>query len=203
MTRKLQYVPIGPGGYRLPVSEWPKRDLMALDTARLDDEQKDPEATNRGGYAQQRTGPAQNKPREFQVGALANSYASEPAEDDDLDDLPDEVVETLLAHAEESGFGEEMVRRLRARLGGRQAEDDDRPPSFKGQPLRGGAMDRGLMAMDKRVGSFASRNPDAARISGISTLKRDGIAMDAKLRASKATGFAARWPDAMKIRFSY
>ena len=44
MTSKVfQYVPIDSRGYRIPVAEWPARDLMALDTARLDDEVKNPQ----------------------------------------------------------------------------------------------------------------------------------------------------------------
>jgi hypothetical protein len=181
MTRNLlHYRAVDGHYYKIPVAEWTPSALMALDSmSRLHDEDKDPERTNsNGGLAQPRLGPAQNKPREFQVGGLKDSYASEPdpAEDDDLDDddLPDEVIEALCAHAEESGFGKDMVRRLRSRLGGGQAQDD--PPAFRGEPLRGGAM-RAMdvkMAMDarKRLGSFASRNPDAARIGRSSTFKR-------------------------------
>ena len=205
---KRKYVPIDDRGYRIPVDQWTRQDHVTFDGALprgarddFDDEVKDPESTN---VATAIKGAASaNKPREFVKGALSTNYFAEPAEDDEPDDneLSDEQIEALCEHCEENlGFSPEMLKSLRGKLSAKQAQDDDQPPAFRGQPLRGGK----IRAMDaKGVGSFASRFPEAARISGDRmTNKRDAVppslAMDVKRRGAKS--FAERHPDVARIK---
>jgi hypothetical protein len=211
----VKFAPIDGNGYRIPVAQLSRKDLrklMALDTASLDNEEKDAENTNNREPRMQGLDPrdpATYKPKHKVSGGLVDNYR--PAEDDEDGDLSAEQVEALCEYCEETlGFSPESVKALRGRLSAKQAEDDDQPDPFRGEPLRGGgqrAMDakRVQMAMDRRVGSFASRNPDAARITAHgSTFKRDrapsSLAMD---QSSKAKGFAARFPDAARIKFAY
>jgi hypothetical protein len=225
-TRK--YVPIDRQGYRIPVSEWTRKDRITFDGAlprgAQDETDLDPEGTN-SGYTMP---DPRNKPREFAVGSLKNSYASEPPEGEDEDDdeeLPEELVGALLKYAGTNlGVGETLLKQLHGKLSARnQAEDDDCPPDMAGggRPNRGGGMTAlkasrqtigNEKAMDsKRSGmaSFAERHPNAARISG-AAFRRDrvppGLALDRSGKAAKsgsAKSFADRHPDAARIRFSY
>jgi hypothetical protein len=218
MTVRRRYVPIDKHGFRVPISEWTKKDHVTFDGALPDGKTSlDPEGTN-SSYGQP---DSLLKKQEFAVGGLKNNYfPNDPAEaaDDDLDELPDEVVEALLDHAKERGCSEEMLEKLHMRLRGSQAEDADQPPDnvSGGQPLRGGSMtpfksrqtvNAEQKAMDSRVGSFQRRWPEAARISGNGfTSKRDpvppSLALDVKKRGDTKS-FAERHPNAARIGQCY
>ena len=178
------------------------------------EDEADPEGTNSARAVQGAA--SAYKPQEFAKGALSTNYFAEPAEDDDLDELPDEVVESLLAHARERGCSEEMLERLHMRLRGSQAEDADQPPNnvSGGQPQRGGSMtalkgrqtvNAEQRAMDSCAKqSFAARWPTAARISGVPmTNKREraapSLAMD-RSRPGTAKSFAERHPNAARVK---
>ena len=106
------------------------------------DEAKDPEHTNRSGEEALYMGnlpgghPAANKPEHWAVGGRKNAYAAE--DDEDLDDLPEELIARLLEHAQSRGFDNETLKRLHQRL---MAKDN--PPAFKGRPNPGGSMTNG------------------------------------------------------------
>ena len=163
------------------------------------EDEADPEGTNSARPVQ---GAASALKAMHKVtGGIENNYfPNDPAEDED-GALSAEQIDAICDHCQDAlGFSPEMVERLRGQLSAKQAQDDeDEPPAFRGQPLRGGAM----RAMDSRVGGFKDRWPAAARISGNDmTQRRDrvppqqSLAMDRSGKAGRNAGgksFEQRW----------
>ena len=172
---------------------------MALDSL-LDDEPKDPEGTNSARAVQ--GAQSANKPREFAKGALSTNYFAEAA--DEEGELSAEQIDALCEHCEENlGFSPEMLKALRGRLGAKQAQDDDdEPPAFRGQPLRGGAM----RAMDAAAAARMAMDVKA-KMGRMSRPERDQFIrknpkLVSSLRAYDSAAkksFSKRWPEVARI----
>jgi hypothetical protein len=207
---------------------------IAMDAriGQLDNEEKDPQGTNRsgsdplfmgelpGGHA------AANKGQYSVTGGMLDDNYRPTAGDDEPDDegIPEELIRELLRHADTNlGMGEQMLKNLHGRLtAGRQAGDvgspfaggmleapsQDAPSSFSGMPKVGGGK-----AMD--AAAVRRGRQQAQKIK----LAMDRMGRDERARFVKANrqlvrrvhamdaaaqrSFAQRWPDAAKIKQCY
>ena len=220
-----KYVPIDDKGYRVPISEWTRKDRITYDGAlprrARDETDNDPRAPT-AGYS-----PPDSllKKQEFAVGGLEEPTIFQM--------IPPKLPTTISTSCptkwwrrcwttpESAAAAQEMLERLHMRLRG-QAQDADRPPDnvSGGQPQRGGGMttlkgrqtvnaeQKAMDAKRQGIGSFSASWPEVARISGNGfTSKRDpvppSLALDTAKRRAGGKSFAERFPDAAKIKFCY